>query len=348
MRKTLEYLAVYLNKIIVPKATSPYVVKPEYLTVSSKEDIYKGVTALRAFLCQIFDKLAAKGNQYDNGKKVAHEYENRTTLSGYYPFLHNINIMLIRIGYYGVLSDNKQSLSCINNVFSDKISVTKTLECLQFLAECGLNIEGLDINDKKQKLSDVSSMKITYPDNPDMLIGLKVMAIAEIDHRTLLNQDVLLRCDYKILKKDETDVLTIVEDTIKPLSQNMQKFVLELHEHYIGKGLTCTVEVKGFYIYIMYSYKRKVLWGLNASLNNGYHINVKPLKTNEYADIIRTLNPALQKTIAKGYGCGRKNDVGHCDGGCRGLIIPLDDSALGMKDDIITWFDTELLYLGNK
>ena len=42
--------------------------------------------------------------------------------------------------------------------------------------------------------------------------------------------------------------------------------------------LDCAVEVKGFHIYIKYRYRRKDLWGINASLNNGYHINVKPKK----------------------------------------------------------------------
>ena len=161
----------------------------------------------------------------------------------------------------------------------DKLSVTKNLECLRFLTDCGICIDGIDLNDKKQNISNIKTIKITYPDDPIMLTGLKVMAIAETDYGTLVNQDIFLRCDYRILKKDGTDVFTIVKDTIKPLSADV-------------------------HIYIKYCYKRKDLWGINASLNNGYHINVKPTKTDEYKDTIKTFSPILQELIAKGYGCG--------------------------------------------
>lgn len=348
MRKTLMDLANYLKSIVLPEANEAYAIKPVYASISTEENIREGVLAFRAFLYRLYDLLSAEGSAYDTSKKVAHEYENRTTLSVYFPFLHNVNTMLMSIGYFGVLEDDGQSLACSNTIFSEKLTTSKNLECLRFLMDCGLGIDGIDVNEKKQSLSDVKTIKIKYPDNPIMLTGLKTMAIAEIDHGTLVNQDVFLRCDYRILKKDETDVIAIVKDTIKPLSSDVQDFIIQLHERYLDKGLNCVVEVKGFHIYIKYCYKRKDLWGINASLNNGYHINVKASKTQEYADTIKTFPTFLQEMIAKGYGCGRKREIGHCDGGCRGLIIPLDDSTLDIRESIITWFDQELLCLQRK
>lgn len=52
------------------------------------------------------------------------------------------------------------------------------------------------------------------------------------------------------------------------------------------------------------------MWGINASLNNGYHINVKPIMTKEYSDTIETFSPFLQELIANGYGCGKKREIG--------------------------------------
>lgn len=348
MRKTLQDVASYLKKIMVPETYEAYEIKPAYTNVSAEESIREGVLAFRAFLIRLYDVLYAKGDIYDNSKKIAHDYENRTTLSVYYPFLHNISTILMKIGYYGIPAENSQSLASGNIILGKKLTVTKTLECLRFLSDCGICIDGIDINEKKQNLSDIKTIKITYPDNPTMLTGLKVMAIAEIDYGTLVNQDVFLRCDYRVLKKDDSDVLSIVQDTIKPLSEDVQDFILQLHQRYLNKGLTCNVEVKGFHIYMKYCYKRKDLWGINASLNNGYHINVKPTKTQEYPDTIKTFPPNLQDMIAKGYGCGRKREIGHCDGGCRGLPISLDDSVLALRDDIETWFDQELSSLQKK
>ncbi|MHB8061192.1 MAG: hypothetical protein ACYDG2_00950 [Ruminiclostridium sp.] len=158
--------------------------------VSVEESIHEGVLAFRSFLIRLYDVLYIKGDVYDNSKKVAHEYENRTTLSVYYPFLHNVSTILMNIGYHGMPVENAQSLVCGNTVFNGKLSVARNLECLRFLVDCGICIDGIDINEKKQNLSDIKTIKITYPDNPTMLTGLKVMAIAEIDHGTFVNQDV--------------------------------------------------------------------------------------------------------------------------------------------------------------
>lgn len=348
MRKTLQDVAAYLKEIMVPETHEAYAVNPAYTGVSTEDDIREGVRALRTFLCRLYDAVIATGAVHDNTKKVAHEYENRTSLSVYYPFLHNVGAMLIRIGYQGVFAEDRQSLVCGNTIFNEKLSVTKNLECLRFLMDCGLRVDGMDASDNRQNLSDVHILSIAYPDNPAMLAGLKGMALAEVDHRTLLNQDVLLRCDYRALKRDATDALSIVRDTVKPLPADVQDFVLRLHQRYLDQGLSCVVETKGFHIYIKYCYKRKDVWGVNASLSNGYHINVKATKMDAYADAIQAFPPFLRELIAKGYGCGRKRESGRCDGGCRGMPIPLDASVLAMQDDIVTWFDREVLCLQGK
>ena len=348
MRKTLQDVACYLKEIVVPETKEVYAINPVYTTIEDEERIHDRVVAFRKFLIRLYDVLYNTGDIFDYSRKVAHEYENRTTLSVYYPFLHNVKTILINIGYHGKLDEEKQCITCGNDILNKKLSVKRTLECLRFLEDCGICIDGIDLDKKRQKLTDIERINITYPDDPTMLTGLKVMAIAEIDYGTLVNQDIFLRCDYWALKKNETEVLTVLQDTIKHLSPKVQNFILQLHQGNLDKGLSCVVEIKGFHIYIKYRYKRKDLWGINASLNNGYHINVKPTKVQEYTDLIETFSPILQELIEKGYGCGRKREIGHCDGGCRGLTIPLDDTVLDLRDDIEIWFSEELSCLRNK
>lgn len=348
MRKTLQDVAGYLKEIMVPETHEAYAVNPVYTAVTEEEAIRGGVPAFRAFLSRLYDALYAEGGGYDTCKKANHEYENRTTLSVYYPFLHNVSVLLMRAGYNGSI-EHGNTLSCPGGaVFDKKLSTAKSLACLNFLAGCGVGVDGIDLTDKKQDLSHAGTLEITYPDDPAMLTGLKVLAIAQLEHGTLLNQDVFLRCDYRALKRDETDVRSIVQDTVRALPAQVRDFALHLHDRYVEQGLSCTVETKGFHIYIKYGWRRKDVWGINASLNNGYHINVKPTRTDEYAGTVLALSPALQALIAAGYGCGRKREVGHCDGGCRGLPIPLDDSILEIRDDIEAWFDREVACLQRK
>lgn len=151
MRKTLQDVASYLKEIMVTETHEAYTINPAYTNGSVEESIRAGVLEFRAFLVRLYNVLYVKGDVYDNSKKVAHEYENRITLSVYYPFLHNVSTILMNIGYQGMPVENAQSLVCGNTVFNEKISVVKNLECLRFLEYCGICIDGIDINKNKQK-----------------------------------------------------------------------------------------------------------------------------------------------------------------------------------------------------
>lgn len=349
MRKTLQDVAGYIKTIMPPEPQEPYAISSVFEAVAPAEKVREGVSALRAFLCRLYDAVAEKGEAFDSHKKVAHEYENRITLSGYYPFLHNVKTALMKMGYQGVLSENAQALLCDTGIWNEKLSAVRNMETLCFLSDCGIGIGGLDLDAKKPNLSDGQTITICYPENPAMLTGLKVMAIAEIDYRTLANQDVFMRCDYRALATEEPDALTILQETIRPLSREVQDFLLQLHRSCLDKGMNCAVEIKGYFIYIKYSFKRKDVWGFNASLNNGFQINVKAQNMEQYGDAVSAFPPVLQDLIARGFGCGRKRpSVGHCDGGCRGMVLSLDDSILKIRQDVETWLDRELSCLKGK
>ncbi len=88
MRKSLQDLAYYMKEIMVPEMHQAYTINPIYTEYADEEYILEGVLRFRSFLVQLYDALHKNGHVYDNCKKVAHEYENRTTL--------------INIGYHGI------------------------------------------------------------------------------------------------------------------------------------------------------------------------------------------------------------------------------------------------------
>ena len=361
MGKTLGDMAKHLKNVITPEIPVTYEVNTMFVNISNEEDIRKGVLAFRNFLYQLCDVLIVEGDSYDNHKKNAHEFDDRVTISVYFPFLHNVKCLLLNIGFHGVLTDNAVSLTVGNNIFNSKIPVSKTIECLRFLTDCGILIEGINLNDKKPDLLKVERINISYPDNPVMLTGLKVMAIAEIEFDRLASKskvnksgtisycrfsDILLRCDYRVLKNNEVDVISILKDTMNPLPINVQDFILELHQRYLDKGLKCNVEIKDLWIKIKYSYKSKEIWGINVSLNNGYQINIKAKNAHKYADTIEKFPSFIQAMIEKGYGCGIKRGISdHCNGGCQGFRFSLDESIIDIRNAIETWLDTELSFV---
>ena len=356
MNKTLKDMAKHLKNVITPEIPETYSINPIFENISNEEDIRKGVLAFRNFLYRFCDVLIVEGDSYDNHKKIAHAFDDRVTISVYYPFLHNVKCLLLNIGFHGVLTEKAQSITVGNNIFNTKIPVSKSIECLRFLTDCGILFDGIDLSDKKLDIKKVEKIKISYPDHPAMLIGLKVMATAEIELEKIINgykainycrfSDILLRCDYRVLKNEETDVISIIKDTMKPLSANVQDFILQLHQRYLDKGLKCNVEIKDLWIKIKYSYKSKEIWGINVSLNNGYQINIKAKKTDKYAETIEKFPLFIQEMIKNGYGCGIKRGISdHCNGGCQGFRFSLDDSIIDIRSDIETWLDTELSFI---
>jgi hypothetical protein len=347
MRKTLNDVAQYLQNLLPPNTEEDFAINLLCNNIASNEKIHEGIAALRFFLYHLYDLLIKKGAEYDDLKKVAHEYENRILLSVYYPFLHNVKTLLMNIALQGKLSEDHQSLTCRNTIFDARISAAKSHQCLQFLANCGLHIDGINLQEKRKDFSNVENIIFSYPENQALLIGLKVMAIVETQLGTLDNQDVFLRCDYSVLKNDEVSSIdkaaSIIKHAARFLPRDVQQFALFLHQSHAEKGLKLVIEIKGFWIIIKYFYKRKELWGFNVSLANGIHLNMKTQNMARYTEVIETFPPVLQEIIGRGYGCGRKK-FGVCDGNCRGMVIPLDNSVLAIKTDIETWLLQELMF----
>lgn len=236
-----------------------------------------------------------------------------------------------------------------------KIPVSKQMECMRFLALCGFVFTGIDLEAQTCSISE-EYLEVTYPNAPILLTGLKALSIAgtELWVRFYNNADNLLRCDYRVLKAEDTDVLDVLKDILHPLPEKVQKFALELHQRYIDMGMTCAT-INDNADHFAYSYMKNCrqalsprdvysrrVWEFAVSMKDGYCLIVRPQKTDKYADVIERFPLYLQEKIAQGYGCDRKLRNERCQGGCQGIRIPLDDSILNISREIETWLDHEV------
>lgn len=362
MEMTLEGLAKHLKNVITPEIPKIYGIHERFQNISDEESIGEGVLAFRNFLYELCDMLIAEGNLYHIPKKNPHEFEDRLTISVYFPFLHNIKSLLLNMGYYGELIEGNRTLVVGLNIFNKKLAPSKSLACLKFLTKCGLLFDGIDLHNKKQDLSKIENIIVTYPNNPAMLLGWKAMAVGELEVGLLVKEpkknknsvinysrysDILMRCDYRVLLSPQSyDATSIIRDTIKPLSLPVQDFVVDLHQYYLDKGMKCNVDIKDLWIKAKYSYKSKEIWGINVSLNNGYQITIKAKNTHKYKETIKEFPILVQEMIERGFGCGIKRGISdHCNGGCQGFRFGLDKSVIDIRNVIKTWINTELLYV---
>ena len=338
-----------------------YSLKPIFKSLTSDENIRNGVIAFRNFLLLFCDILISDGHLYAKAPKKPSSMAD-------YPFLFNVTNLLVDIGYYGKLSKNEDSLiidklpTCIASVDesgkkkSPRISLTAMVDCLKFLTLCGFEFTGIDLESKSSINLTLQQFEVLYPDSPVLLTGLKALSIADMElraSRRYWNDNNLLRCDYRLLKAEESDMHDVLIDFLHPLPEEIQSFSLQLHQRYTDKGLTCINTRLGLvsFAYVSTSKIRsnlserdiysKRIWEFSYSIKDGYCIFVRPKKTEKYADIIKTFNASLQNKIAQGYGCDRKRGE-PCKHGCQGICIPLDDSVLSISSDIQTWLDNEI------
>ncbi|ULQ59546.1 hypothetical protein K7I13_13930 [Brucepastera parasyntrophica] len=352
MQKPISEYARYIKNLIPANIPGTYSLKPMFKTIAGEEKIRNGVIAFRDFLYVFCDRLISDGHLYAKPQKTKNPAN--------YPFLHDVNHLLIDIGYYGKPAENDGSL-LITEIpsFTDpkpKISASRQTECLRFLALCGFVFTGIDLEARTRTISEVQPAEISYPDNPILLTGLIALSVSakELWVRFYNNADNLFRCDYRVLKAEDTDILDMLKDFLYPLPEKLQKFALELHRRYTDMGMTC-ITINDDAVHFAYSYiknSRRTLstrdiyqqrvWEFSLSMKYGYCLVVRSKKTDKYMDIIKTFPLPLRDKIIRGYGCDRKLRNEPCQGGCQGIRIPLDDSILPISRDIEIWLDNEM------
>jgi len=350
MQKSLREIARYLKNIIPSEIPETYTIKPMFKNISDEENIRKGIIVFRGFLYRLCDYLIVNDNLYDKPKKIAHPFSDRVSLSANYPFLRNMSEVMISIGINGELNKSGDLLTVDGNQFRihlAKTPVVKIIECLRCLVDNGLCISGVDLIEKKVNLSEFKMLEVSYPDAPSILTGIKVMAKAKEEFEGTDLYGIFLRCDYRVIMDEDIESICFLKNMAKPLPLENQEFILKLHQKYLDEGFQCKVSiVDDTCIRFYYLYKRKEIWSIIISPNNGYELAIRAKNTHRYTDVVKQLHPYLQEKINKGYGCDKKRDPNsYCQGGCKGFRISLTDSISDMKKDIITWIDNEFLCL---
>lgn len=352
---TIGEMAKYMRQLLPVNIQEAYPIGDMFCDVAPDEDIRRGVVGFRDFMLVFCDTLSEDDDLKDVPRKGKVKYSDGVTLTVEFPVINNIRSILINIGQYGILSEQGDSLlmtswdklslkRSLNKHSSTKISTPQMLKCLRFLEKCGIFFDGINLEVKKLDLKSFDTLAITYLDNPVMLTGWKALSVAQSEFATRKNDDILLRCDYSMLKGDGNVTTYDINAFVNSLSEPLQNLVKSLHQHYLESGMICQVELGFFDIHFIYYIKKSMLWRFSVSYQNGYRIVLKTKKMEKYKDVIDNFSEPLRQMIIKGYGCDRKEGSSHgnCHNGCEGFKIALDQSILSISDELKTWQDCEL------
>lgn len=355
MQLAISDLAKLLKNLIPVMIPKTYAIDVMFQNIASEETIRSGVLAYRSFMYDLCDFLINDPDLSKVPKKGKEKLSDETTLTVEFPFVNSIKSVLMNISEYGILSENSDTIKLkdwyllsskrsYNKNSTSKISASQMLKCMKVLSACGMGFHGIDLTVKKLDVASIHDIEVTYPENPMMFIGLKALGMAQMEKCSRKNDDILLRCDYRMLQKTQDDISHLVDEFVHPLPQNLENFIKESHHHYLKKGMSCDVELGSLCTQLVYYYGKKPLWRFSYSLHNGYRLVVKTKNTSKYESVVEGFSSDLKEKIFKGYGCDRKSGVGHgnCQKGCEGYRFSLDDSLLEQREEIRLWLDSEI------
>jgi len=342
---TLSDIARYLKNLLPAEIPADYSIKPMFTSIESEEAIRNGIPALKDFMGLFYDLLIEDSKKYEKPKSINNKASRSPSLAVDFPFIYHTKSALLNIGYHSILNGDVLTFSGLKTLMpiiccegmeaTTKISAPKLMDCLRFFNQCGMYFEGIDLDAEKPYLTSERLVEVTYPDNPAVLIGLKVMSVAQRDLTWKTNDEIFLRCDYNALTNGKADTACVLKDFVRPLSSETQECILHMHQKSSEAGLNCMIKI-GLKNSIIYMHKKNVVWELSSSFANGYRIFVKAasrLRHNKTAAI----SPVLLEIIDNGCGCESKRLCKPCEKGCRGFYIPLNDSGLNINKDIAEW-----------
>jgi len=387
LRKPLRDFANHLKEII-QDIPANYAICPIYKSIADEENIRNGVLAFRDFLSQFFDYVSANADLHDKPKPNANRVWGGINFTMDYPFLRDMSAILMHIGIHGKLNARGDALVLSGEELLSalkKAKVSKAAIYLQYLTDCGIEFFGIDLETEKPNLSKAPILEVSYPDNSAMLIGLKIMANAQLEINkkrfkvgtwACVNtiDNVFLRCDYKALMEEEVEQISLIKDIIKPFPAETQELVLKLHQRLLDSNFKCEITTgrnSGMGFYLLYAYKKKPKFVMNASwvigiTPNNCGIKLDAKNASKYSDLFEKFPSDLLELIKTGTGCTHEPVPEHfplettvykfiidgkeyvkCSSLCsnNAFWIPLTDLTNEKILSIESWIDIELSYL---
>jgi len=203
----------------------------------------KDIQAFHDFLHQFFDYIATVGDQHDKPKPNANRVWGGINFTMDYPFLRDMAAVLMNIGIcaeFNIIGDALVIGGAELAIILKKAKVPKPATYLRHLTDCGIEFFGIDLDTEKPDLAKAQTIEISYPDNPAMLHGLKIMANAQIKINKKRYKEgswacvntidnIFLRCDYNALEDAELEQTAIITDILKPFPHDTQQLVLSIH-----------------------------------------------------------------------------------------------------------------------
>jgi hypothetical protein len=360
---------------IIETTPEKFQIDPAFRINLSEEEIREGLLSFREFLKLYFDVIAADNNLYDI--TLIEEPREIATIAQGYPFLGKLSHLLNHLGIHGELINDTNKylvMECkkLNSVIK-KVKVKQLKELLIYLSEMGFLFDGLELKDKKFDFTKQETFRIFYPDNDTMLVGLKLISMAQVNlagkcYNTETGtcsagvENIFLRCDYHTLENAKVKTHKMyIRECLNSLTPEMATYITELDILLTENNCKNEGDPGNFKYAFTYTSKKtkkvvcKIAFGIT-----GCSIKLNAEHINEYLNFITKLPTDMLDIMKNGWNCAKAFDINGCNPKCQaGFKFKIDGTEYlkcrclnfnfsinnaTNREIIKKWFELEMSY----
>ena len=256
----LSDVCQHMKGFIMPAVPDDFIVAEPFRHGLSNHELIAGVNAFRLFLGELFDNLGTWKNHFDPKKAALFDPENgEESIWKCFPVIKDLTALLFFIGLHGKLeTEPNVTFTVYGSDLLDvpkpksekfyglkKLSGKRLADLFEFLSEMSFYFEELDYSDKVD-LGKIGVFYISYENDRDLLIGLKLLAEAQsnIKSKHYRLETFFMRSDYRPLYDMEPRKYQVrLIDCFNTGPPDINKWLTELDEFLRKNG--CRVSADG-------------------------------------------------------------------------------------------------------
>jgi len=207
--KDLADVCKYMKGIVIPHTPDNFNVAEPFRHGLSDDDLKAGIDAFRKFLYKLYDKLAENNDKFDvkTGAKYA-PGTGEDSVRKCFPIITDLAAILFSLGTHGRLETHPRNELVVSaddmlipfpprteKYFSlAKLTNKRKMEVFDFLSDTGFYFEDANFSEEVD-FSKIGTFYVRYDDDDFLIIGLKLLAEAQINVKAKYYQfsDVFMR-----------------------------------------------------------------------------------------------------------------------------------------------------------
>jgi len=333
---TLKSVVQFLENNIVNIPDGEYPIAQEYLNGFSPGEIREGVKALTAFYHRMFQSIIQNPASYIDPVKPGTDPDKITYEAGY-TYARYPSYILYGLGVVGTLAkDTPLTLSIDGKALNDFLKIFRMKNIKNyflFLEGLGFSFEDVDFDTKAFSLAKADPFRVSYPDHPELLLGMKALAQASEQCKNNRGKDavyrIFSRCEYRALADTHlTKAPLVIEDCLRSAPEDARDFLYKLHTFLMDNGCKC--EGRNYPIDIKFTYTRQTTKAVVTSIQlipeNAY-VKCNPKFMDRYSHLLAGAPAGAKEAMTSGIDCAKVTDPKACNPKCKGLPFTMDGKA---------------------